>query len=128
MLPPFKNEPLTDFSQPDRAAAYRQALAQVRRGFGGHQPLIIGGREVDTGDCMASLNPCEPGEVIGTVAAAGSPEVDRALRRRLAGFSQMGPPSAGGAGSGRGAAGRRAAPPPPGVGGAHDPGGGQKLG
>ena len=79
MLPPFKNEPLTDFSQPDRAAAYRQALARVRRGFGGHQPLIIGGREVDAGDCMASLNPCKPGEVIGTVAAAGPPEVDRAL-------------------------------------------------
>ena len=60
VLPPFKNEPLTDFSQPDRAAAYRLALAGVRRGFGGHKPLIIGGREVDTGDSIGSLNPCKP--------------------------------------------------------------------
>jgi 1-pyrroline-5-carboxylate dehydrogenase len=79
MFPPFQNEPLHDFSRPDRAAAYQGALARVRRGFGGHQPLIIGGREMDTGDCIASFNPCKPGEVIGTVAAAGAPEVDRAF-------------------------------------------------
>ena len=31
MLTPFQNEPLSDFSDPGRAAAYRLALAGVRR-------------------------------------------------------------------------------------------------
>jgi 1-pyrroline-5-carboxylate dehydrogenase len=79
MLTPFQNEPLSDFSDPDRAAAYRQALAGVRRGFGSHKPLIIGGKEVDTGERIASLNPAQPEEVVGTVAAAGAPQVDAAL-------------------------------------------------
>ena len=57
MLPPFKNEPLTDFSQPDRADAYRQALAEVRQRLGSHRPLIIGGRTVDTETSLAQSQP-----------------------------------------------------------------------
>ena len=34
MFPPFANEPLTDFNDPDNSAAYREALAQVRRQLG----------------------------------------------------------------------------------------------
>jgi 1-pyrroline-5-carboxylate dehydrogenase len=79
MLAPFQNEPLSDFSDAGQAAAYRQALAKVRRGFGGHRPLIIGGREIDTGARIVSLNPAKPAEVVGTVAAAGTAQVDAAL-------------------------------------------------
>lgn len=79
MLAPFQNEPLSDFSDPERAVAYRLALAAVRRGFGSHKPLIIGGREVDTGQRIASLNPARPEEIVGTAAAAGAPEVDQAV-------------------------------------------------
>ena len=79
MLAPFQNEPLSDFSDLDRAAAYRQALADVRRSLGDHKPLIIGGREVDTGEKIVSLNPAKPSEIVGTVAAAGPAEVDEAL-------------------------------------------------
>jgi 1-pyrroline-5-carboxylate dehydrogenase len=76
MLTPFQNEPLSDFSDPERAAAYRLALAGVRRSLGSHKPLIIGGREVDTGDRIFSLNPAKPAEVVGTVAAAGPAQID----------------------------------------------------
>ena len=79
MLTPFQNEPLSDFTNPDRDAAYRLALAGVRRSFGSHQPLIIGGKEVGTGDRLASLNPAKPAEVIGTVAAAGPAQIEAAL-------------------------------------------------
>ena len=79
MLAPFQNEPLSDFSDPDRAAAYRQALEGVRRGLGCHKPLIIGGQEVDTRERIVSLNPCKPAEVVGTVAAAGAAQIDRAF-------------------------------------------------
>jgi 1-pyrroline-5-carboxylate dehydrogenase len=79
MLTPFQNEPLSDFSAPERTAAYRLALAGVRRSLGSHKPLIIGGREVDTGDRIVSLNPGKPAEVVGTVAAAGPAQIDEAL-------------------------------------------------
>jgi 1-pyrroline-5-carboxylate dehydrogenase len=79
MLTPFINEPLSDFSDPDRAAAYLKALAGVRWGLGKHRPLIIGGREVDTAERIVSLNPAKPGEVVGTAAAAGPAQVDAAF-------------------------------------------------
>ena len=79
MLEPFRNEPLSDFADPARAAAYREALAAVRRRLGGHRPLIIGGETVDTEKKIVSLNPARPAEVVGTVAAATAKEADRAL-------------------------------------------------
>ena len=79
MFAPFQNEPLSNFTDPEQAAAYRRALAGVRRSFGLHQPLIIGGRAVDTGTRITSLNPAKPAEVVGTVAAAGAPQVDLAF-------------------------------------------------
>ena len=92
MLAPFQNEPLSGFSGPcprdekdqdpkDRtkyAEAYRLALAGVRRRLGSHKLLIIGGKQVDTGERIASLNPCKPAELIGTVAAAGPAQIDAA--------------------------------------------------
>ena len=79
MLEPFRNEPLSDFSDPARAAAYREALAQVRRRLGRHWPLSIAGRAVDTEQKIVSLNPAFPAEVVGTVASATSPQADQAL-------------------------------------------------
>lgn len=79
MLTPFRNEPFSDFSDPERAAAYRLALAGVRRRLGSHKPLIIGGREVDTGERIVSRNPAQPQEVVGSVAAAGPAQADAAL-------------------------------------------------
>jgi 1-pyrroline-5-carboxylate dehydrogenase len=79
MFPPFSNEPLSDFSDPDQAAAYRHALTGVRRALGSHKSLIIGGREVDAEEKIVSLNPGKPSEVVGTVAAAGVPQVEEAF-------------------------------------------------
>ena len=79
MFMPFQNEPLSDFSHPEQAAAYRRALAGVRRRLGRYRPLVIGGREVDTEDRVVSLNPARPAEVVGTVAAAGPSQVDQAF-------------------------------------------------
>lgn len=79
MLKPFQNEPLSDFADPARAAAYRDALAQVRRRLGRHWPLIIGGRRVETEKKIISLNPARPSEVVGTVAAATPSHVNQAI-------------------------------------------------
>ncbi|MBM4273199.1 MAG: L-glutamate gamma-semialdehyde dehydrogenase [Deltaproteobacteria bacterium] len=79
MLQPYQNEPLTDFSDPASAAAYREALARVRRQLGALRPLIIGGEEVDTGGRILSLNPAKPAEVVGAVPTAGPQQADQAL-------------------------------------------------
>ena len=87
MLEPFRNEPLSDFADPARAAAYREALAKVRRRLGGHWPLIIGGRTVATEKRIVSRNPARPAEVVGTAAAAA------AAQRRIRPWKPPGGPS-----------------------------------
>ncbi len=79
MLEPFRHEPLSDFTDPNRAAAYREALAAVRRRLGRHWPLVIGGEAIDKEKQIVSLNPARPAEVVGTTAAAGAREADQAL-------------------------------------------------
>ncbi|HEY9073585.1 MAG TPA: aldehyde dehydrogenase family protein, partial [Desulfobaccales bacterium] len=86
MLEPFRNEPLSDFADPAPAAAYREALAGVRRRLGGHHPLIIGGRAVDNEKKIVSRNPARPAEVVGTVPAAAAPQADLALEAAWGAF------------------------------------------
>ena len=79
MLPPFRNEPLTDFSEPANRAALQAALQQVRGQLGCHHPLVIGGREYDHSRLIKSLNPARPAELVGTVTAADTSQADEAL-------------------------------------------------
>jgi 1-pyrroline-5-carboxylate dehydrogenase len=79
MLPPFANEPYTDFSDSANNAAYREALALVRRQLGRHRPLIIAGEKVESSQRIVSLNPAKPSEEVGSVAAAAPRHVDGAL-------------------------------------------------
>gem|GEM_PF-6584755 len=44
MLPPFANEPFTDFADERNAAVMREAIANVESQFGREYPVIIGGR------------------------------------------------------------------------------------
>lgn len=78
-LPPFRNEPhyrfIGDFERRVFAAALDEAAARLGRVY----PLIIDGREVETGRHFDSVNPARPGELIGRVAKAGREEADRAV-------------------------------------------------
>ena len=78
-LPEFRNEPLTDFSNPENAAAMERALAEVRSQFGRTYPLIIGGERITTGETIASRNPANPSEVVGYVASATVELANRAI-------------------------------------------------
>ena len=76
-LPPFRNEPPTDFARAENREAMRQALEEVRAQLGLRYPLLIGGSEVDTGSrILESVNPSQSSRVVGLVALAG---VDHAL-------------------------------------------------
>lgn len=79
MLPPFKNEPLTDFSDPKNAAAMREAISHVESQFGREYPLVIGGKRYETGDLHASVNPSNYDEVVGLVHMANAEMADKAI-------------------------------------------------
>ena len=73
-LPPFTNQPFTDFSAPENKRAMEEALARVRSELGQTYDLIIGGHRVREGNTFQSTSPADPSLVIGTHHAA-SPEL-----------------------------------------------------
>ena len=84
---PFRNEPFTDFTDEAAAAAYRQALNDVRGRLGGRWPLVIGGERVTTDRWLPSLDPCDPDTVVGEVAMAGADEIERAMEAATAAYA-----------------------------------------
>ncbi|ACV69243.1 L-glutamate gamma-semialdehyde dehydrogenase [Desulfohalobium retbaense] len=76
---PFRNEPAPDFTKESERVAYPEALAEVRRQLGRTYPLYINGQEVTTEDLLPSLNPADPGEVVGSVCQASTREIDEAI-------------------------------------------------
>jgi RHH-type transcriptional regulator, proline utilization regulon repressor / proline dehydrogenase / delta 1-pyrroline-5-carboxylate dehydrogenase len=86
--PAFKNEPPLDFSKNESRARFAEALARVRRQFGGDYLLWIDGDEANTGSWIESPNPASPAAIVGRVAVAGAKEVDRALAAAVAFFPE----------------------------------------
>src|SRR5438874_3834238 len=62
----FRNEPFTDFSREENAAAMRAALEKVKSELGREYPLVIGGERINTGDTLESINPANRTQVVGT--------------------------------------------------------------
>ncbi len=86
LLPPFRNEPDTNFALAANLESFREALARVRGQLGRTYPLIIGGREVMTEETLSSINPSHPEEVVGRHAVAGPKEVDLAVEAATQAF------------------------------------------
>jgi 1-pyrroline-5-carboxylate dehydrogenase len=77
---PFTNEPLTDFQQPGARAAMEAALATVAGRLGVEYPMMIGGKRVLTSLSTKSLDPSDPGRVVGRVPSGTADHADRAIR------------------------------------------------
>ncbi|HEV8483564.1 MAG TPA: L-glutamate gamma-semialdehyde dehydrogenase [Blastocatellia bacterium] len=88
MLPPFHNEPFTDFSTEQNAAQMREAISNVESQFGREYPLIIGGKRYKTGDLLASPNPSDYEEVVGLVHKADGDLADKALEEATAALQE----------------------------------------
>jgi len=82
----FKNEALTDFSQPAERAAMEKALADVRRQLGQIYPLMIGGKALKSKKTIRSINPSRFSEVVGIVQDADRAQADRALDAAVRAF------------------------------------------
>lgn len=77
--PGFKNEPLTDFSQEDKRAAFQAALGEVKKQLAQTYPLVIGGQAVPTKETIDSLNPSHVREVVGHCGRATPEQAREAL-------------------------------------------------
>jgi len=86
MTSEFKNEPMTDFSRPENATAFQQALDAVRSQLGFTAPLWIDGREINTGSTFASVNPANPAQVIGHFQKGDVTHADQAVEAAARAF------------------------------------------
>lgn len=86
MIPQFKNEPFTDFTNEQNARAMREALADVERQLGREYPLVIGGDHVTTGSLLTSTNPSNPSQAVGSVHLADQELASRALEAAWTAF------------------------------------------
>jgi 1-pyrroline-5-carboxylate dehydrogenase len=82
----FKNEPAVDFNRQENAAQIRGALEKVRSELGREYDLIIGGKRIQTGDKIKSINPAKPSEIVGIHQKAGIEQVEPAMQAALRAF------------------------------------------
>lgn len=82
----FVNEPLSDFSKPDVAAAFQKALDKVKSGLGTEYPLVVGGEKITTDAKIKSIDPSNPGTVVGLVSKANKEIVGKAIDTALSTF------------------------------------------
>jgi 1-pyrroline-5-carboxylate dehydrogenase len=64
-LDEFKNEPFTDFTKPENAAAMRAAIERVQAELGREYPITIGGEKITLESKFTSRNPAKKDEVVG---------------------------------------------------------------
>jgi 1-pyrroline-5-carboxylate dehydrogenase len=86
-LSPFRNEPFTDFAQPQNKRRMEEATARVRSALGQTYDLVIGGHREKSPETFNSINPARPAEVIGTHAAASATQVAAAIAAAETAFS-----------------------------------------
>src|SRR5579859_6986718 len=83
---PFKNEPATDFTNPENARRMREALARVRAELGREYDMVIGDRQIRTQEKIKTINPARPSEVVGVFQSAGREHVEPAVQAALTAF------------------------------------------
>jgi RHH-type proline utilization regulon transcriptional repressor/proline dehydrogenase/delta 1-pyrroline-5-carboxylate dehydrogenase len=67
---PFRNEPLSDFSDDAHRQAMSAAIREVEPQLGKCTPLVIGGQSVSTPRSIDSTNPSHRNQVVGRCASA----------------------------------------------------------
>ncbi len=79
-LPPFRNEPLSDFKgNPEHARKMKEALRDVAQELGREYDLVIGGERVSTTEKITSFNPARKSQAVGHFSKATQELADRAI-------------------------------------------------
>ena len=82
----FRNEPFTDFKNPENARGMKAALETVAGHLGHEYDLIIGGHRLRTEGKIKSINPARPSQVVGIHQKAGAEHADKAMQAALDAF------------------------------------------
>ena len=82
----FQNEPFTDFSKEENAAAMRAAIDSVKTQLGKEYPLVIGGERIRTGDTLDSINPANRTQVVGKFHKASKELANKAVESAYEAF------------------------------------------
>ena len=91
----FRNEPFTDFKNPETAREMRAALDLVGSQLGREYDLVIGGERFRTEGKIRSLNPARPAQVVGVHQKAGTEHAEQAMHAALRAFESWSRVSAG---------------------------------
>src|SRR6266704_152908 len=75
----FRNEPLTDFTKEENAAATRSAIERVKSELGREYPLVIGGERIKTDSTLESINPANRTQMVGRFHKATKELANRAV-------------------------------------------------
>jgi 1-pyrroline-5-carboxylate dehydrogenase len=75
----FRNEPFTDFTKPENAAAMRAAIDKVKGELGQEYPLVIGGERIKTDGKIDSINPANRAQIVGRFNKATKELANRAV-------------------------------------------------
>src|SRR5881296_1396235 len=84
----FRNEPLTDFTKEENAAAMRSAIKTVQSELGREYPLVIGGERIKTGSTLESFNPANRTQLVGTFHKATKELANRAVETAYVAFQK----------------------------------------
>jgi len=79
MTEEFRNEPFTDFSVEENAAAMRAAIEKVKSELGREYPLVIGGERIINEKKLDSFNPANKTEVVGRFQKATAEQAKQAV-------------------------------------------------
>jgi 1-pyrroline-5-carboxylate dehydrogenase len=82
----FRNEPFTNFKDPETHRAMNAALELVASQLGREYDLVIGGERFRTDAKIHSLNPARPAQLVGIHQKAGAEHADQAIEAALAAF------------------------------------------
>ena len=83
---PFRNEPATDFNNPENARRMREALARIGAELGREYDMVIGDRLIKTAEKIKTVNPARPSQVVGIVQSAGREHVEPAIQAAQSAF------------------------------------------
>ncbi len=88
LVPPFSNEPLTDFSNPENRKKQEEAIERILKEKGKEYPIVIGGERIYTKDKFNSINPSKTDEILGVFQKANAEIAERAIESALCAFEE----------------------------------------
>jgi 1-pyrroline-5-carboxylate dehydrogenase len=80
MLPDYRPEPFTNFSDEINKKEFEAALTKVESELGREYPLIINGERITTEGKITSVNPSKKAEVVGYVSKANQELAEKAMQ------------------------------------------------